>query len=265
MNATYYRNILLGIAENNHSEMLSKMNFNKAMLNLSKIVIDIRLRDTNGQKTYNLSKILNNDLRLANVPVELSYQDPERICCTFHPSFTPDKNVEDLDLFLNMEKLVQISEGSIEFFAHYKHQFIRNMRYINKVADFPELAQAKRPNQIVFDWDHISIIQMREDANEPCSNDIQNDDYEWLTNAVNIIGCIPQYWKILIRNHTRLLYCTIKEELSIAARYLPYQNELKHAVFERYIPPCRRMRVMTNTNLGFYKDHKKFKIKLRYR
>ena len=272
MNTTYYRNALLGIEINNASTKLSEIDFNKATINISDIVADIRLKDINGFKTYDFSQTFNSALRLANVPLEISYQDPERICCTYHPSYTPDKNAEEVDLFLNTEKLGDISEGHIHFFAHYKHQFIRNMRYINKVTDFPDIAKAKRPNLIIFDWDHISIIQMREDANDPCSNNIQNDDYEWLANTMNIIGCIPPYWEVLIRNHTTfnpykrtLSICSTSEELRNAARYLPYQNEMKHRAFDDYTPPCTRMRVITNTNFDRYKDRKRFKIKLRYR
>ena len=265
MNTTYYRNALLGIGIQNTSTKLSKIDFNKATLNISEIVIDIRLKNTNGYKIYNFSRTFNTDLRLAKVPLEISYQDPERICCTYHPSFTPDQNAEEVDLLLSTEKLGEISEGSIHFFAHYKHQFIRNMRYINKVADFPDIAKAKRPNRIIFDWDHISIIRMREDANEPCSDKNPNDDYEWLANAKNIIGCIPPYWEVLMLNHTTSPICTTSEELKNAARYLPYQNEMKHKVFDNYTPPCTRMRVLTNTNFDRYKDPKKFKIKLRYR
>ena len=82
---------------------------------------------------------------------------------------------------------------------------------------------------------------------------------------MEVIGCIPPYWRIFMRDHNQLSNCTSTQQLRSAARYLPYKNQLNDEIFSQYHPPCYRMRVTANTNKDAYTDSALLKIKFRYR
>ena len=152
-------------------------------------------------------------------------------------------------------------------FVHNNNQIIRNMRYLNKIEQFGGINYKYSNNKMVLDLNSISIIRTRKDANEPCNEDLENDDAEWMQHVVTRIGCFPPYWKDLklYSKANNFNECNTTEQLTNMSRYLPYENEsMTKSVLKMYHPPCEQMRVLANTNVARTKNEKLLKIKFRF-
>ena len=143
------------------------------------------------------------------------------------------------------------------------------MKYVHKVRSFDGITFNDANNALTLDLNYISIMRTRTDAKEPCDADLHNDDKEWMQEVVKMVGCVPQYWKILysVDQSNNLNECNETSQLKKVSKYLPFKNELMtNAIFRKYHPPCHRMRALANTNSdrNWNPDILKVKIKFRY-
>ena len=267
LNSSHYYKALLGMDAADELNSFNNISFEKSTLDVFDYLQKFKVEDTNDNTALNWKYSINSshDKNIHDTRMIRNYQDPKRVCHTYHPSYTQNVKVDNVNLFFHLERLQTINQGILYFFVHYKNQFIRSMRYMHKQNYFQGITKNDANNFILFDLTHINIIKLREDAEEPCSNEIENDDKEWLHRAMKVIDCIPPYWRIFMRDQNQLSNCTSAQQLRSAARYLPYKNQLNDEIFSQYHPPCYRMRVTVNTNKDAYTDPTLLKIKFRYR
>ena len=268
LHAEQYYGTLMG-AENNLSlAKFGNVSFENAAINLTNYLERYKIEDTYDDTVlkWKHNNSTNYVEDLDKMKLVKNYQDPTRICYTFHPSYMKyAKKIDNVDFYFDLEKLQGINEGVMYFFTHNKDQFIRSMRYMHKQGYFSGITKNDANNYILFDLTHISIVKMRENANDPCNRKYSNDDEEWMYRTMKVIGCVPPYWQMFIKEQTKLKACTRPQELRTAASYLPYKNERALDIFTQYPPPCHRMRVLANTNKDGYKDPNLLKVKFRYR
>ena len=142
------------------------------------------------------------------------------------------------------------------------------MKYMHKIRDFRGISQASNNNDLIFDLNDISIITMREDANEPCNAELENDDMKWISRVTNLVGCVPPYWKLIYNSskHRNINECNSTKQFKVLASNFPRNNVLAaKEIFRQYRPPCQRMRVLANTNFDRNDDPEEMRIKFRFR
>ena len=167
--------------------------------------------------------------------------------------------------YFYLSKLRNITKGQLYIYVHYKNQLIRHLRYLHKIRDFHGLTQKQSNNMLTLDLSYLSVMRRREDANDQCDITLQNDDEKWLRHVIELNGCIPPYWKLLM-NTLKFNDCKTAPQLIAASNRLALDNEnVVSSIFERYVAPCFQMRIMANTNKDYYKKEDRFKLKFRLR
>ena len=156
--------------------------------------------------------------------------------------------------------------GEMYIYANQPNQLIRNLRYIYKIRRFTGISKHTSTNLIVLDLNSISVVQSRQDANEPCHVNLEDDDAEWMRQVIRTVGCVPSYWRAIYQGpeHGQ---CTTIEQLKNMSFYLPMKNEFgTMAILRNYKQPCTHMRMQSNANSDQYdkEDTLKLKIRLRY-
>ena len=154
-------------------------------------------------------------------------------------------------------------------YVHYKDQLFRNMRYLHKIRNMQGIKKSDANNAIVFDLAHVSIMRLREDASQPCNMQLLNDDQMWMTKVVDLVQCVPPYWRntFLGYGNDKLVICNSTRDLAKAAEYFPLKNTRFKAesAFDLYVPPCNQMSVMANTNNDQFDDPSLLKLLFRFR
>ena len=277
-----YRDIMKGNIKIPNSTALHELNFEMATIQLQNYLTKFKIKDTNDNTLFKWeeedssdgSKVhqeLNKILPLRN------YQDPDIICYSYHTDHgdhtnhadhtNPNNRLESISFYFSIYKLQSIEDGKLYIYVHKKNQLVRSMRYIYKIKYFEVINYNNFNNQLVFDLNQISIMRSRKDANEPCNEDLQNDDAEWMQHVVTLIGCFPPYWrKMYSRAGNNFQECNTTEQLKSMSWYLPYDNErVAKSVLNMYPPPCEQMRVLANSIVVRTKNEKLLKIQFRFR
>ena len=284
ISATEYRTVLLGDHDHKDTTNIVTSDFEQNTMNMRNYLKKFRIQDTNEneyiweydetweapQFNYVVNQqfgwIGSKNPTKDEVPLVSRYLDPKIKCFTNHPELDPGVSIDSIDFYFYISKLASIDDGKVYIYVHQHKQFIRNMRYLFKIRHFIGVSSENSNNQLVFDLMYARIVQNRADAKETCDEHLENDDEEWMKQAVAHVSCVPPYWKSVYENHNNYSLCTSKEKLDIASHFLPFKNEYgKNVMFENYEPPCHRMRVLANTNTDKYNKNGLLKIKFRFR
>jgi len=278
-----YKNALLGKPSTTSIGNIIDAEFDEATIKLQTYLKKFRVQDTNENEfTWSFDENIS-DIREVQpeiirhqqsdlpetVPklksMTLKYQDPNFICYEYMSDLISEVTIDSIDFYFYISKLQEINKGELYIFVYQPNQLIRNLRYLYKIRGFYGISQATRTNQIVLDLNAINLIHARDDANEPCDENLEDDDSEWAKQVIDIVRCVPPYWRTTYqgRKHPQ---CTTTEQLKNISFYLPMKNEFGATVIlEKYRQPCRQMRVQANANSDQYKKEDVLKLKLRLR
>jgi hypothetical protein len=285
ISADQYKNAMLGNPGTNNLSRLQDKTFEMATFRFQNYLKKVKVKDTNGNKVewrYNENMTDINEskpkvksghsLNLGNItgirPMVLRYQDPNYICYEHHTVLPTLFTIYSIDFSFYISNLQTIKEGELYLFVYQPYQLIRTSRYLYRINGFQGINQASRTNKIVLDLNSMKIIKNRYDAHEPCDQALENDDATWIKHAIDLVGCIPPYWKSLFGGkHDRKYYvCNTTEQLKYLTSYLPGDNEIGvMKVLEMYSPPCVNMHIMANTNSDQYDEEDLLKINFRFR
>ena len=279
-----YTDVLLGKRMVPNLTRIIDAEFNEATNKLQKYLKRFRVQDTNENEfdwrfkgtTPNLRDVVPaihrsklSDLE-ENIPkmksIRLKYQDPTIFCYEYMTDLLSRVTIDSIDFYFDISKLQEIQNGEMYIYANQPNQLIRNLRYIYKIRRFSGISKHTSTNLIVLDLNSISVIQSREDANEPCDGNLEDDDAQWMRHVVETAGCVPPYWRAMYQGpeHGQ---CTTIEQLKNISFYLPMKNEFgTMAILRKYKEPCTHMHVQSNANSDQYdkEDTLKLKIRLRY-
>ena len=262
LTAYQYQNMMMG--NQPYSSYLDKLTFEMATIKLQHYLTRFKIKDSNNRHIFEW----NTEDSLDFINFFRHYQDPTVICYSYHTDFVPNISLESVNFYFSIYMLQTIKDGELHMFVHHNNQLIRNMRYLSKVEQFEGINYKYSNNKLVLDLNSISIIRSRKDANEPCNQELENDDAEWMQHVVQRIGCFPPYWRRMYSNISKNNFneCNTTQQLKNMSRYLPYENEnVTKSILKLYDPPCDTMRVLANSNVARTKNRKLLKIKFRFR
>ena len=162
--------------------------------------------------------------------------------------------------------LKTIKGGELGIFVHYNHQLVRNIRYVDKITHFEGISYNNSNNLRTIELNSICIMRSRTNANEPCNQELDNDDEEWMHRVVTLVGCFPPYWKKMYSRGNNFNECNMTEQLKNMSNYLPYANKyMTNSVLKMYQPPCENMRVLAITKNFRHIPKQLLNIRLRFR
>ena len=279
-----YGDILLGVKNHTNLERILQYNFEQNTMNLRNYLKKFRVQDTDENEyvweydenlefpyfEYVVNRPFDWNIKKPpeklNSPLFPNYLDPQIKCFSHHPELKYGRQVDSVDFYFYISKLLSIENGKMYFYVHYNEQLLRSMNYVYKIRHFTGINSDLANNQIILDLNYIRVVKNRDDAKETCNETLFNDDQEWLMQVVKSAGCIPPYWTSLFNKPNEYVPCSSKSELQSISKYLAFKNAHgRNIMFDKYTPPCQGTRVSANSNKDKYKKNDILKIKFRFR
>ena len=150
------------------------------------------------------------------------------------------KKVYERLIFLNKE-VNKKSLSDIFLYVHHPGQFHRRKIQALRVNVFAGQNTVYQYNRN-YDIEIITtdIFRKRTDANEKCNDEIDsNDDRYWIKGAVEILKCIPPFWKAFYGwQNSTFSTCKTPEQFQKVTRVLQRSEEEAG-----YTQPCAEMSV----------------------
>ena len=175
----------------------------------------------------------------------LSHQSPNQTCYS-------RKTVESKGYRKNEDNLVFKPDAykkwlsDIILYIHHPGQFERTTRKILRIAtqgnSFGEDLLYLSDYKYEIEIKRIDIKRKREDANDPCNSEIDiTEDYEWIKHAIEIVKCVPPFWKAFYdwRNSTYPT-CTESYDFKKISNLIndPFERPIVAASYKQ---PCSQM------------------------
>ena len=91
----------------------------------------------------------------------------------------------------------------------------------------------------------VEVLKKRPNANKPCNESLLDDDSQWRNTVMDIVGCIPDFWKKFHNHDGGLPNCTRMQYLEIDTQYSPNRNF--EDVAKLYMDPCKQMNAAVTT------------------
>ena len=192
-------------------------------------------------------------------PFYNSYQDPYFRCVTKSVEFIQSQILHYDYLVLDALKMhdymknMSVFDETINLFLYVHHpgQLVREFgkqTFQLNIMDFENAINGTNNHQEIH-ISHIEVIRKRPDGVFQCNNSLANEDYFWVQNVVESIGCVPKYWKEIyhstVQKLSRLPPCNSSTEYAnLHKNYLPPNNF--ETVTKLYKEPCNQMKITTN-------------------
>ena len=198
--------------------------------------------------------------RTAKLPFFIGYQTTTMVCFT-RQSDDISNLIRVFDsIALKKDVLTKINYGNtkVKFIFHYPGQLLRSLDTPSLSTTF---ANYHWDNILSFNLAQNTILRKRPESNNPCDEDIDNQDEKFLLEVSKTIGCIPPYWKSTIQVPQKMNECSTQEELKDAYYYS--QNYKK--ILPTYGTPCLDMFVSVNYNWLIDNDERFSNITITYK
>ena len=199
---------------------VSSINFTKLDFKISDIVsgLDFVAYNNNHTKQYRGASIENG---LEKLPFKLTFQTWKEKCFTRIPN-DKKKSLRIYDfLSLNADTMKAKGFGGtqLKLIVHYPGQLIRSMHKPALAASFSDLsglislmAKVELKVREIF-IQHVTVLKMRKNSNQPCDDTILDDDVKFIDMVVKKSGCVPIYLKSLTSDDSRYKECQSPEQL----------------------------------------------------
>ena len=253
MNRSHYQKVLTGQISSFSSE--SSQN----ILSISDIDTDNVTLTLNNVILYMDSHFFNNSKHQVKkfgkvhdtLPFYKSYEDPVKICFTRKSLFEKGIVREYEYVYLKDAKtLVSLFNRKTEI-SLYIHQDYHLTRAFNNLPVYSyrlkKGAWPLIPLDIFLDLNIVIVSMLRErfDGKQPCNPSLINDDKEFRNRAMEIIGCIPPYWKQFESEISSLKQCNTSKELKTAFDQIKRIDQ----IMDTYMPPCNEMSIVTTLHV----------------
>ena len=248
---------------------VSSINFTKLEFKVSDIVtgLDFVAYNDNDTKMYQGASIENG---MEKLPFKLTFQTSKEKCFT-RVSNDKKKALRKYDfLSLNAETMkTKGFEGTLlKLIVHYPGQLIRSMHKPALAASFSDLsglislmAKVELKVREIF-IQHVTVLKMRKNSNQPCDDTILDDDVKFIDMVVKKSGCVPIYLKSLTSDDSRYKECQSPEQLQKVYQLLDNYKD----ILLSYEPPCVDMNVLIRDQLSepLKNEQKEIDIRLTY-
>jgi len=135
----------------------------------------------------------------------ITYHDGHKVCYTkeVYPGQDVVLNIDVLQL--NADHMVSHPKNKndkMSIFVHQRGKLLRALRSPDGLIKTIRLKEEKKSfsYQLKLRISSVEVLTKREDAILPCNPNLQDEDNVWITNAVNVLGCTPQFLKRFVIN-----------------------------------------------------------------
>ena len=182
-------------------------------------------------------------------PLYKSYQDPIKICFTRKSNFEKDiiRQVDELQTIRTKLLWKRVTERTkVMIYVHADGQLTRAFRkpaywYRLQKGLWPKPVDKYLRLQIV----KVSVIRKRPNSKIPCNPKLIDDDNEFRNKIMDIVGCVPPYWKQFHADSAPHNDCRTLDKLKeVFDRITNYKTIFKH-----YHPPCNDMSLVTTSRV----------------
>ena len=192
-----------------------------------------------------------------DLPLHLSFQTADTICFSRESDHNSASfRLNDLITFNSSAVSESIKnedtllEGTqLGIFVHYPNQLTHSFGKANYSTTFSKLLSMLNginPRVLEIRISKIKRIKKRIDSNDPCREDIKNYDQYFQMKVIELLNCVPIYFKQAVPNHSNIKECDSKYKL-MEAQYI-IDN------FDKFLDqkdkPCDRMDVVTLSSLN---------------
>ena len=230
-------------------------------IQIQRMLWNIHFKTKEPSKSFVLDKKVDDisSFVMEDLPFYISYQDPDKICFT-------RKQESDVGLdFLRLEDHVEFDATYLKgahflLYIHYPGQFSRNIQ--RPVFETTLDVDSRSKTQLHGSLTYIGVLRKRPGSNIPCNPDLKDDDNEFKLRVIKEVGCIPAYWRLMVKKNYLTDLCTTSNQLKSV------YNHLKHpaGIMSLYQPPCDEMQALINVQETkvYGKKVQTLKIVIRY-
>ena len=247
---------------NRERELMSEIDFTKATKPLAKFMEKMEVVETILTETkYSLIKRNKPGNRSTfESMLFLIDQSPNTLCYTRKSSsITGYRKIKEKLTFRGKD-VFGLHLTGLNVFAHHPGQFRRRKNQIVRV-DLWGRSSDQRFDNTNYDIEIVStnILRRRKDANRQCNDKIDSDDdTHWIKSAIEILDCIPPFWKPFYewQNST---FSTCKTSEEFKKYYDLLNNPLDRLkVLNGYEQPCAEMSIGVIKNKFYDTDYDSF-------
>ena len=234
-------------------QLMSDIDFKKATKKLSHFMYMMEVVEIASNETRNI-KVPRDPTNPGNRSsfdhmLYLTYQSPNQLCYTRKSNNERGHKKFYEKLTFRSGTLYSKGLSDIYLYVHHPGQFYRKKSQVLQV-------NLLYTTIIINNYYHTveiattDILRKRPDAEHPCNKNLDlNDDKHWIKSAIEMVNCVPPFWKFFYEwENSTFLNCKTSEQFQMVSEIL--NNPLqKLKVMDRYEPPCAEM------SIGVVKDY----------
>lgn len=223
-----------------HMEYYDVLNGNKKdEYNLSTITFEDKVMDieTMTQEFYTQLKTSSKIYKIqfgfpeSNHTFKKSYQDSYHACVTKEGFVGKGQFLKRDYIELDVISLLMFADPDIHIFVHQKGRLLTELEQPHVVIENKILADAKIENKYGFSYEvnlrisTVEVLKKRPNAMIPCNELLHDEDNLWINKAIEMIGCVPPFfkrfvWDSTLNGNTAISNtCNMKELNSYAKEY----------------------------------------------
>ena len=159
----------------------------------------------------------------------------------------------------------KFEDTGLGIILHYPGQLVRSLHKPAFKSTFSGLSTSnndQEPNLREINILQVTVLKRRTDSNDPCNDEIVDDDIHFIQEMVKQIGCIPVYWSHFNLGDMEYRACSSAADFKNANDYIEKYDEILNS----YDPPCIDMKVLVGNeqNLPLKNPNEEIDIKLTY-
>ena len=217
------------------------------------IVSDVKFKEEKFGKVLHEYSV--NNLKVTiDSRIHLSYQSPEKICFTRNSSDPLNLiRLQDMITFNSTAlNTTRYKMAKIQIFIHHPGQLISSFDEPKYESTFSDLLStlreySKTPKILDFKISQCKVLRKRHDSKIPCNKKIKIFDKFIKEKIINLLGCIPPFWKNTITKINGKKECTSQEKLKEAYSYLLDFNK----ILDESDKPCDEMLVQSIDSINY--------------
>ena len=164
-------------------------------------------------------------------------------CWTRRVILIPGQTIHSENVILKSDTLSQGYKVDGFVSLHHKNQLIRSINTMIDVSRAMLLEpDANKLPTLMITVTHVKIIISRSDANKKCDPELENDDEKFLWTVIEVLGCIPVFWKDQISSmfhSSNISFCT---KASQYQRFWDHFNSRQNnVIYGKYTPSCNKV------------------------
>jgi len=146
-----------------------------------------------------------------------------------------------------------LTNYELRFFVHQRGQLLRKIGTPDYVLKGIMLKGPEESFSYQISWriSSVDVLEKRADAVPSCNPNLEDEDNAWITNVVDILGCVPAFLKRFLVNSSLstgnevTLRCS-KEQYSNFSKKLHPKNHFEKWA-KLYVEPCTQMAIVVSS------------------